>query len=113
MAVPANITQVVSSLRGSHTEQQIAELVAGQLIKDFRTAGMELSIADCDYRTWIPEITAVLAKAGAQQLSAVLYSVDIPEKLAAGMTGGEEFASIILYREFVKIYYRLNYNPGV
>ena len=86
-------------------------MVYDQLVKDFNTAGISITFpGETDYRKWSGEIEKLLNSNSDYKLATLLYSVDIPEKMSAGLNNTRAFAELILYREFVKIYFRLNYN---
>jgi hypothetical protein len=97
----------------SSTEVVLEQLFL-QLTKDFERVGLYLDFQlDKEPRLWIPQVSQLLSKLEDYQLNQLLYIIDLPEKWSSNMKNSsnvnDQLAEGILYRELVKIYYRLNF----
>lgn len=97
----------------SSTEVVLEQLFL-QLSKDFERVGIPLNFElPNEPNQWIPQLSKLLSKIDDQQMNHLLYIIDLPEKWSLNMkntnNANDQLAEGILYRELVKIYYRLQY----
>ena len=112
--VPATYNAVLQSLRGIRSEAEILELVREQLERDLLRGGHPLELSGILPNIWIPALAHHLNLLPDDRLTSLLYLIDMPETLIRQMDrhseDGNELASAVLYREMVKVYYKLHYS---
>lgn len=108
---------IPSDLTPYYTKALFMQRTARQLEKDFNAAGIELAIAPSE-STSLDALVAVIApvvqqlmRQSFEQLMALLYRIDVPEKAVArattaGQALAESVAKLIIERELKKVLVR-------
>lgn len=116
MHEPATIQELFTRLSGKYPEQVLIQKVGTQLNRDFERAGIPLSLASGTHPSaYIEAVSSLIHTLSEPEIRKLVYLIDIPEKLTATLQSTPEYygqlAEIIVYREFVKVYYQLTYQP--
>ncbi len=115
MPVPINIKQLELNL----TEKFPVDLVMGklreQLLKDFQKAGQPINIDDhTDPKNYIGAVQQLINSINDTTLQHLLYVIDLPESVFVSCLNQNDhyllLAESIVYREFVKVYYKLHFS---
>ncbi|HLP57074.1 MAG TPA: hypothetical protein VK151_18690 [Fluviicola sp.] len=115
MSVPATSSEIWQELRLRISEEELVAAVYRQLKSDIERSGSTIPFApDLPPDSWKNALAHWLPGLSAGELHSYLYLVDLPEKLLNLLTGSDRFfeqlADSIIYREMVKVYYRINYS---
>lgn len=116
MHAPATIQELFTRLSGKYPEQVLIQKVAAQLNRDFTRAGLTLSLKSGTHPSaYIDSVLSTLQTLSEPEIRKLVYLIDIPERLTLTLQNTPEYfeqlAEIIVYREFVKVYYQLMYQP--
>ncbi|ASS50506.1 MAG: hypothetical protein A3D31_13145 [Candidatus Fluviicola riflensis] len=116
MSLPATYNEIWHELKLRVTEEAIVSAVYQQLKSDIERSGSVIPFApDLPPDSWKQALAAWLPSLSVGELHSYLYLIDLPENvvnmLEASSHFFEELADAIIYRELVKVYYRMNY-PG-
>jgi hypothetical protein len=104
------IDELRLALQRSLPEREITALVHAQLSKDFSSCGIDPGFGpETPPGEWIALIGERIGNTDAATLSRLLCAVDIPDWKLRTINSGQALAASILYREYVKIRYRLSY----
>lgn len=96
-------------------KDELIALVHAQLCSDFQRAGCPVAFSDAlSPRLWAEELTSVLRQQPSHVVQQLLYVIDLPEKLVRILQPSENYleqlAEAIIYRELVKVYYKITYS---
>jgi hypothetical protein len=114
-ALPSEIAPMWNRLFALRDREELIAAVFTQLVSDFHRAGCTLPFGqDLPPEDWNMHLGQYLASLSSQTIDRLLYIVDIPEKLAIHIALSDnripELANAILYREMVKIYYKISFS---
>ncbi len=90
-------------------------LLKEQIEKDFQRIGsQEIDLDTSNTANWIKQISDICSSLDqSNQLENLLYLIDLPENWSANLKLSDNYYSdlshAIIQREWVKIYYRMNY----
>jgi hypothetical protein len=115
MALPATSPEIWRELKLRISEEALVSAVYHQLKTDIERAGAIVPFDEgLAPDSWKHAIAAWLPSLSAGALHSYLYLLDLPEKLLNMLKVSdhffEELADAIIYRELVKVYYRMNYS---
>lgn len=115
MTLPSNPAELWQQLVLRYPVETVLEKVREQLCADLERSGCALpDLPENEPLLWIPELAAILRKLTAEELHALLYLIDLPEKWHVNLTFSaayfEELSEALLYRELAKVYYKLHYS---
>jgi hypothetical protein len=115
MALPAKPAELWQYLLQQYPIEYLLAKIREQLLSDMERAGFATpDLPDKDPMIWIPMIAATLQKRSNEQLLSLLYVIDLPEKwhqeLMLTETYYDQLAEAIVYRELVKVYYKLHFS---
>lgn len=112
--IPATYDAILQSLRALRTETEIVDLLRQQLERDLQRGGHPLNLPSEQPDNWVSALAQHLGLLSDERLAALLYLIDMPEALIRQIGNHpedrQELASAVLYREIVKVYYKLNYS---
>ena len=96
-------------------KDELVELVHRQLSTDFERAGHPLSLdVALAPGLWAGKIHEALKAESSETVAQLVYLIDLPETLVLEMHRDpnylEQLAEAILYRELVKVYYKITYS---
>jgi hypothetical protein len=115
MALPATTPEIWQELRSRVSEEELVSAVYHQLKSDIERSGLTIPFTNTvSPDLWNHELAVWLPSLSSTALHSYLYLVDLPEKwlnmLQISDHFFEELAAAILYREMVKVYYKMNYS---
>lgn len=115
MTLPSGPAELWHYLQQRYSVEKLVPKIHLQLVSDLERAGCFVpELPEKDPLYWIPIVATTLQKLTPEQLHALLYIIDLPEKwhqqLVLADTYFEQLAEAILYRELVKVYYKLHYS---
>jgi hypothetical protein len=115
MALPATSSEIWNDLRLRTSEEALISAVYRQVKSDIERSALVIPFnSDLPADLWKHELAIWLPGIPAVALQSYLYLVDLPEKLLNALQTSdhffEELAEAIIYRELVKVYYRMNYS---
>lgn len=93
--------------------EEIIPLVYNQLKRDFERSHLSLPFTeDRPTAEWITDLGNFIPAIGDEPLRQLLYIIDVPEQLTNASPGGHllQLAEVILCRELLKVYFKLNYS---
>lgn len=96
-------------------KDELIALVHRQLSSDFERAGHPLNFdADLSPNLWAGKLHEILKGETPETVAQLIYLIDMPETLVLEMHRDpnylEQLAEAILYRELVKVYYKITYS---
>jgi hypothetical protein len=94
---------------------ELIDLVYLQLTTDFQRAGCPVVFdSSLDPRLWNEALFNALKQQSPQVIQQLFYIIDLPETLIRTIQPAENYlhqlADAIIYRELVKIYYKISYS---
>lgn len=115
MSLPSDPVTLWQQLVLRYPVETLLAKVRGQLFSDLERSGCIVpEIPEKEPLHWITAIAVVLRKLTPEQLSTLLYLIDLPEKwhqqLVLADTYFTQLAEAILYRELLKVYYKLHFS---
>ena len=92
----------------------LLEKIQQQIYKDFERSGIrDFELKSTDPTLWNEEIQALLTKLSSNELSHLLYLIDVPEIILVQTSTSEgrlfHLADAILHRELLKVFYQIQY----
>jgi CHASE3 domain sensor protein len=114
MHVPATSKEIFHSLLDTYSEKLILQKLCDQIVWDFNRANLPIEIPVESTPEQIRQVVQnQLGKHSSTSIEQLLYLIDLPETIYRHSMhiddSNEQLAQLILYREFVKIYYKLSY----
>lgn len=96
------------------SKRKLIDLLREQLNRDFNRANIrEFELSSENLSLWEHELSVFLQSITSEKLAQLQYIIDIPEELAnqsiSENNDAHHLAKMILLRELLKIYYRLQY----
>lgn len=115
MALPATTPEIWHELKLRVSEEELVSAVYQQLKSDIERSGSVIPFtSDLPPDSWKHEIAAWLPSLSVGALHSYLYLIDLPENLVNMLKVSdhffEELSDAIIYRELVKVYYKMNYS---
>lgn len=115
MQIPANIKELELALSEKYPTELILSKLKQQLNFDFSKAGFQLNLDEHTSPVGIvTEVRTILNTLPSNSLQQLLYLIDLPEKvyiLTLNLNDHhQKLAESIVYREFVKVYYKLQFS---
>lgn len=117
MALPTDPKGLWHQLVLQHPVETLVAKVREQLSSDLHRAGCPFHhLPENEPLFWIPQLSEHLRKIPAEQLHSLLYLIDLPEKwhrqLMLSEAYFEQLSEAVLYRELVKVYYKLHFSSN-
>ncbi len=115
MNLPTTSVQLWSNLFELKARDLIIERVFQQLSNDLTLAGHTVPFAVIlPTEEWSIQLASWLANQPANSTQQLLYIIDLPENFVHNLEGSsnyfEQLAEAIIYRELVKVYYKITYS---
>lgn len=115
MALPTTTPEIWRELRLRITEEALVSAVYRQLMSDIERSGSVIPFSeDLPPDSWKHALAAWIPSLSVGALHSYLYLIDLPENLVNMLATSdhyfEELADAIIYREMVKVYYKMNYS---
>lgn len=117
MSLPSNPAELWQQLVVRYPLETVLQKIREQLCADLERSGCTIpGLPEKEPVLWIPELATLLRKLTTEELHALLYLIDLPEKWHANLTFSEayyeELSEALLYRELTKVYYKLYYSTN-
>ncbi|WP_300663786.1 hypothetical protein [Fluviicola sp.] len=109
-----DLNTLVRKLQLQLSPAVLLEKVQNQIYKDFERSGIrDFELKNTNPTLWNEEIQAFLKKLSSNELSHLLYLIDVPEIILIQTNTSEDrlfhLADAILHRELMKVFYQMQY----
>lgn len=117
MSLPSDPVTLWQQLVLRYPVETLLAKVRDQLFSDLERSGCQLpELPEKEPLFWVPAIASILRSLTSEQLNALLYLIDLPEKWHHNLTHSDAYfdqlSEALLYRELVKVYYKLHYSDN-
>lgn len=117
MSLPSDPSGLWQQLVLRYPIETVLAKVRDQLFNDLERSGCALpELPEKEPLYWIPALATSLRSLSSEELNALLYLVDLPEKwhqhLILSDAYFDQLSEALLYRELVKVYYKLHYSDN-
>lgn len=109
-----DLNTLVQKLQLQLSPAELLKKVQNQIHKDFERSGIsDFELKNADPTHWNEEIQTLLKTLSSNELSHLLYLIDVPEIILIQTSSSEDrlfyLADAILHRELLKVFYQIQY----
>ncbi len=109
-----DLNTLVQKLQLQLSPAELLKKVQNQIHKDFERSGIrDFELKNANPTHWNEEIQVLLKKLSSNELSHLLYLIDVPEIILIQTNSSEDrlfyLADAILHRELLKVFYQIQY----